>query len=713
MLLRKTLVLGIAGAALAIGMPALAQSSAPRTLSYPPTGVPLGNGWDSQGVQKTASICIEFDTASSQQGQEVNMERTLVTDQYSYSNALNVSADVQVKSAAGAGVDAKATYASKKQLDSSFMNVVDMVTVNNGWVYAAPKTSGSGLQAARPLTGAMLNSRSPAELQQQRQVHQAYANYFQTVNVHRSVKDKNAAFAMALQRMYLETGHSSKALPPPPANFRSIMQGAAPPPPRLSSAAPGDTVPSVRLTAAAVQILQGAGGPDEFKKVCGDSFVSAIQQGGELAVTYTFQTVSTQEQQDLGASLGVSYGTPVASGSANVSVSQAIASSGTKTNSTVTYFKTGGTGDPIPTTVDAIDAVTQGFAASVAGAPYAYQITVTDYTTLPNFPSGSAGMPALSGFDLVAWEYGKAQTLYTAASQMNAELLKPTANQSYLVSRWGSTRNDVLAVGGAAQQRLDTVQAVARNCLASSTPMINQNCKVDIYDDLTPRQIFPLPVSAGNVADVMAGLWGTDDDYRTAVFERWIGSVNDARCYVRASDPAFCRNIVTVDGLRQGIRVGAPGVVALELVDQPGQCLNYGTVNTYMTQQPCPSSTTSPGFFFAYNPQTRQLSPGDRADQCIMSLRVINAVSPGYGVMGLAGCSVQGNAVEQVTRTWEFRNSLDKNGHPDSTGVYMVVTDQSSPQLNACFDSSSNSSAWVAPCSNPKRLRFWMIASGK
>jgi len=145
-------ILGLAGAALIV-LPAVAQAqSTPRVIGYVANGgVGLGQGWDSQKVAPMQTVCVEFDTANSTQAQTVTSERTMVSDKYAYSNALNVSADVQVKSASGASVDAKASYASKKQLNSTYLNVVELVTVDNGWLYAAPKAMATSTNAATPV----------------------------------------------------------------------------------------------------------------------------------------------------------------------------------------------------------------------------------------------------------------------------------------------------------------------------------------------------------------------------------------------------------------------------------------------------------------------------------------------------------------------------------------------------------------------------------
>jgi len=465
----------------------------------------------------------------------------------------------------------------------------------------------------------------------------------------------------------------------------------------------------VRLTSYALSLT-----PDQFQRQCGDSFVAAIQQGGELAATYTFMTNSEDQQQQIAASLGVSYGTPVVSGSATVSVSQAIESSSEKIGTSITYYRSGGSGDPVPTTLDEIDAVTKGFAASVAAKPQPFQMMVMDYKQLPNFPSNGTGMPELTGFQKLAWEYGKAQTLFTTASEIYSDLQSPTPTSRYLTARWGYSPNDIARVQQTAGERIRTVVQAASTCVGAAPTAIAQACSVQPFDDLGPRVAFPLPISAGNVGEVVAALWGPTQTYQSAVFKRWIQDVNDNRCYFAPADPLFCRYDSELASLQSGISAKNPGYAALELVDQPGTCLNYGNTNSYMSAQPCPNDANSRQFFVRYDPNGRRLYPMGEAGNCVFAMRIHNGlqiVSPGYAVIGDANCGAM-NPLEDINRNWEFRDSTGRDGKPDGTGAYLVVVDNGSPEFNSCLDSYSNSSAWIAPCTNPKRVRVWMTAPG-
>lgn len=246
--------------------------------------------------------------------------------------------------------------------------------------------------------------------------------------------------------------------------------------------------------------------------------------------------------------------------------------------------------------------------------------------------------------------------------------------------------------------------------MAASPSQAASVCQTTQFDDLSPRTDFPLPIGPGNVSDVVNGLWSDADAYRTVVFNRWINQVNQNRCWSHPADPTYCRYSSELAPLRQRINVAAPGYAALELVDQPGRCLNVGTITSYVSAQPCPSRPTDAGFFVKWDP-VQQTLVSEEPNRCVYAMRTATT-TPGFAIVGLAVCGATNNQ-EDISRTWTFRDSTDAGGRWDNTGAYLVVADRSTPsQLNSCLDSYSPTSTWVAPCTQPKRVRIWMAKPG-
>lgn len=692
--------LAVASALLATSPAGLAFAqngpSQPRVLGYPVSGVQLGQGWDSQAVLKTQAVCIEFVPAMSTAGQQVSTSRSLVNDTYSLEKALSVSADVSVKSITGSAVDAKSTYSQKTQINGNYLNVVQLVSVDNGWQYAAPAplsaSTPRAVNAVRaPAAGQSVRVSGP-DLQKMQAVHQSYASYFGAPRNAADVGARDQAFAQGLQRLVRQGGGV--------AATRAALKDSG-----------GATV---RLTDWALKL---ASQPDksEFRRECGDSFVSAIKLGGELAATYTVATTDTSVQQEITGQLGLTYASPTVNASANVSVSDAFKSSSTHASTAVTYYKSGGSGDPAPVSLDDIDALVKGMPASVASAPYNYAITVMDYRNLPNWPQGAPGMPELTGFQKVAWEWSKADALFQQSSAIIQDLQSTSNSRSYMTARWGYGMQDLANIQAAASARKQAMNQAALNCVQSNASSANTapSCPdVDIFDDLRPRTAFPMLLGPGNVSDTLAVVWGDAAAYRQAVMNRWVTNLNATRC-ADNSDPRFCQLAGPLMVERDQIKAPSPVYAALELVDQPGNCVNfYG--GAWAAPQPCPSSASASGFFVRFDPSTSLLKTLRDPNNCVYAVQLANqsdnaalGVRPGCAPTGKSGVIV---TIEQWNGQWDFR-AATSGGQQDNTGAYMVISG-SGPAYNLCVDAVQNGALTLHSCSAPKKVRVWMAATG-
>lgn len=717
---RSALVVATAlGALLAGGdMGAWAQSqpAKPRVLGYPggaggqPT--PLGIGWDSQRVSATSSVCIIFQEATSQDSDAVYSNRTVVSDKFSHSQALNVSADVSVKSISGASVDAKASYSSQTEISGSELTIVDHVTVDRGVRYAAPVSIGNTAQYTQQVHAQPSNARNPGQVQRAmnidpQAVHAQYARYFVNVaSPHNATqRARSTALALALQQINEDAkkaGGATSAAPgagpsllPPPSN---APRGAM-----VAGAAASSGSSSVRLTDDMARLA--ATNPTAFRQQCGDGYVGSISQGGELAVTYKIRTSSAQSQQDIAASLGVGYSGGVASGSANVSVSSTLKNMKEDGNTSITTFRSGGSGQPVPTKLEDIDPMVAGFPAAVQAAPRNYLITVIDYRTLPNY-SSSSGMQEITGVELLAWEYGKAAAVYTSATDIlaNNQTYLSGGEANYLFARSGDV-SSVRTSQGTASARLAAIRTVAAACVNGGSCTVSGT-----FDEFSLRATFPLPIMSGNMGSVARALWSPDAAYRAAVSAQWLDGPNEMRCDIRPGDPNFCADDSTLQVARSKIPV-APGsgiLFMLEKADAPGQCMN-AALNSYFRLGPCPTMGSNPDFLFRYDLATGLLYPQAWKDQptvAVMVGREVGKVTQGYGWVG----SLHMNS---VVNGWELGQSWDFRADQDNTKMYMVVRADAPNQAystlaGACVGSTTDSITWVNPCPEgaiPLRLR--------
>lgn len=707
------------------GMAVLAQSpemvfaqslpSKPRVLAYPggaggiPT--PLGIGWNSDTVSATPSICIVFQEATSQDSDAVYSTRTVVSDKFTHSQAINVSADVQVKGIAGVSVDAKTTYSNSTEISGSELTVVDHMTVDRGVRYAAPATVGNVAQFTSQVQTQSAANRDPSQIQRALNidtsaVHQRFAGALATPTVThaRTQRERAMSFATALQHISTQGGtaairtNNATAASRPSELSQPLPAGIA----RLAGVTTGGSIPSdsfaatVRLTDDMAQLATS--NPIEFRRRCGDGYVASISQGGELAITYRIAASSVQRQQEIASSLGVSYSGGVVSGSANVSVSTTLKNMNESGHTSITMYRSGGSGQPVATTLDQIDALVSGFPAAVQSAPRNYLITVIDYRTLPNYSSTAAGMKEITGYELLAWEYGKAAAVHAAATDILADYQSAQSGQpaKYLFGRSG-TLDGVRQAQAAATARLTAIRAVAQSCMTGGSCAVSGT-----FDDYALRAAFPLPILSANVGSVAQALWSADSAYRAAVVSQWIDGPNAIRCLARPGDPAFCAD----DSALQTSRSRVPVTTAwfmLELTGNPGTCLRVPPrPNGWATSGPCPGGTGDPTYLFRYDQDSGVLRPqswqSDTA-AAFMPARWLEWPGTYPNGIGRIGTFHTYDVLDRLELglAWDFR------ANADNTGLYMVVRTDAPNQrystlVGACFMGVDPTGAWVTPC---------------
>lgn len=129
----------------------------------------------------------------------------------------------------------------------------------------------------------------------------------------------------------------------------------------------------------------------EFKRHCGDSFVSAIHSGAEILSIISFRANSQQTKQRVAASVKASYGMVSGSAAAKTANEQARSN----TNLDITYMQLGGGGKEsiIPIDRVGLEGKLKGLPGEAEFNPKFHSMTVTPYTQLADwdkapFPSG-------------------------------------------------------------------------------------------------------------------------------------------------------------------------------------------------------------------------------------------------------------------------------------------------------------------------------------
>ena len=145
----------------------------------------------------------------------------------------------------------------------------------------------------------------------------------------------------------------------------------------------------------------------EFKRQCGEAFVSAIYSGAELNAVLSFAEKSSTEREEIEASMKGSGWGFEAEGSASKKMEEYSKSSELR----ISFHQTGGKGNPIPTDqqgfTDAIHRLPQ--LADEAG--YNYRIMIRSYNSLPNFPGKSNNSQSIFR-EQMAISYGRLLTIH-------------------------------------------------------------------------------------------------------------------------------------------------------------------------------------------------------------------------------------------------------------------------------------------------------------
>ena len=172
-------------------------------------------------------------------------------------------------------------------------------------------------------------------------------------------------------------------------------------------------LPDKRIKLSAQAHTLAKNNPEQFLRTCGDSFVSAVIEGGELLATMTFATTSVSEKRDLRAA--ASGGSPFSSGQGEFQ--QKMEEYAKSNRLQLEYAKRGGSGDPVPTSREELNRSIEGLAVSAKHAPFPLSINLMRYSDLPDWPGIALSN---SGFDAteLARQYWRKKSLFYQLSDI-------------------------------------------------------------------------------------------------------------------------------------------------------------------------------------------------------------------------------------------------------------------------------------------------------
>jgi hypothetical protein len=163
---------------------------------------------------------------------------------------------------------------------------------------------------------------------------------------------------------------------------------------------------SIRLTKEALAVAR-RGDMGEFKRQCGNAFVSAIFSGAKLTGLLTIQARSQTEQEEVAAELsGSGWGARLQASLKSGSTTTA----GTK-RMDMSAFLTGGKDEKIPASKEELLATLENLSRIATHAAKDFHMAVTPYEALSNWPARDiTGEPG--EFDQLASIWGAYNTLY-------------------------------------------------------------------------------------------------------------------------------------------------------------------------------------------------------------------------------------------------------------------------------------------------------------
>jgi hypothetical protein len=484
------------------GSPAKADDS--TVIDYPDGGVALGQGWSSFAVAKTTATCIIFQKAESQTAQKKNMTMRAVSSRYQLDRELGISASASYKGVTGS-ISGKASYSRNTSIETNGTSVAALARVDNGNISVGPPQAGAVENIARMIA----DGKTPDQV--------------------------NAALGESALDVAKRSGNALPGLTSDDIETRHRAFDIE----KINAAAKSNAAQSGPIQLAPEFAQLAKDDPVKFRKVCGDSYVATISQGGDLAMLFSFQTRDVKKQQDIAASLkGSGWGV-----TAEGSMKSKIAEASKNTATTLSYNQTGGSGDPIPTNLDELYDKIKAFPGAVAKAPYNYQLQLAPYKGLINWPDDIDNEHAsYQAIDALIYRASVWERLDTIVTEILNDTSDPLGIHGYLLGR-GTSRQALLDVQGKVRANHDEAMAIIKGCLekAGGAPpcdpskeiaKLGQSIDGQTAAEMEIRAMLPLPVNP--VANPPERIESAEA-LREKLYQLWIQKVNAARCETKGA----------------------------------------------------------------------------------------------------------------------------------------------------------------------------------
>lgn len=469
-----------------------------------PDVVKLGWGWSEQRGEAIPTECILFSEGSGG-AQTSNITIREVSDSYTLAKAMDVSASTTVR-AFGAKVDGKASISKNSKITSMSVTYVVRAEVLNDSVYVAPPN---------------------------------------LVSVSTSPETEVADVT-----------------------------------------APNTVGPAVRLTDQAAALATSD--PAAFRRICGDGYVSAAVSGARAYLVSVVKTQSKEERETMRASVtGEGWGQK-----ASVAAGSDQTASSSSYERDLTFFQEGGSAtqtNPAPLTADADPeadppnpmadsdlpadadqaiARIRKLATAARDAGKLFEISISPYEALANYPAADARQSDLDEHEDLAALMGAYETLYddliTALADRTGyaapvRVCAETCETKLVVLTDAAAFRQVEDAQDVALVALDQLEQMAQACFAEG-----DECDIDLSTVRSPYAAFvnaPIPVGADNTVPSL-------DDHAT-IFMR---DRSAARCQLGARTPGCVTNAMIRAWLdRQGMK-SVPVANVAEAVGTIAEC---------------------------------------------------------------------------------------------------------------------------------------------
>lgn len=380
--------------------PVAAAYAGVRQVDYPPSGVDLGVGWNSEAEGKTTASCVRFKKVTPLSQDKIAQVYS-VTDTSSLNEAFEVSASFRIKAIAG-GASGTAKFTHNLAIDQNSSNFAVRARVMNSAEYVAP------LDIDGPDTNFLVHGLSP----------EVNARTFQSAKI--ELTGEAAEWAITDR--------------------------------------------------------------DKFKRVCGDSFVSAISSGATFLGVISFSETSRQERTDINV-------TAQASGTiwnAQGAFSAKMAEFEKNNRLNIQVIEQGGSGGTIPLDREKMLAAVQNLPQAAVQAPKRFSIELTDYSSLASWPSSPLDI-RLTERQKIAQSYYKLWSLYRSMEHMVA-----SPNKYYWA--WDVSLESLKLWQDIVFGDLKSLEAMAVECDAG-TRCVYDNNALSHMSDYTYRSHLPVPLA--------------------------------------------------------------------------------------------------------------------------------------------------------------------------------------------------------------------------